>query len=222
MTDGIDREDLGHVLVPQVDDLDDEWMHYSDDFAREVRIYREACRQNIQNDRIRATHNHVVARLMPKSESIGGVIAHRTRYPDDGSIIARYGTVIAVGDYMRGDLEPGDEICFSQMFGRKFPGTYNPLKLDPETLDDEDADLDSYGWADWSDEIRIFKMDADHYEIIGKVEYDLVGETVRFCPPGQDPVDAEVLEESALMGGIARIRIGDDEETWVPHRYIES
>lgn len=212
MTEAIDREDLGQKLVPRIDDVDGEWVNFSEEFEREIETYREAVRQNIENNRITAFDHRVIVRLMPKDEYTGGVIAHRTMYPQDGTPISRYGTVIAVGDYMADVLEPGDEVCFSQMFGKRFRGPYNPL-----SLDDEDAGT---RWADWSDEIRIFKMDDDHYEIFGVVEYNLVGQTVAFDPPGGEPSEVEVVEESALLGGIARIDDGED-TFWVPQRYID-
>lgn len=190
---------------------DSEWLRNGEEYAEEIERYMKAVDEHVGTTKLRPMPHYVIAQLQPKPQFRGGIYAPQPQYPSDGRPPVRFGTVLAVGEHIRDTLSPGDEILFSRMLGKRFPGMYNPL----DSKGDDAI-------VDWSDEIRVFKMDVenDHYEIIGRVEFDLIGEEVVFEPPGGEPRTGEVVNESTLLGGIVKVDAGDGPE-WVPQRYVE-
>lgn len=173
-----------------------------------MKMYRDAVRQNIENEKLIPMPNQVHVQVMPALHQHGHIfLARKPKELGTTRLWCRFGTVITTGSEVD-IVKPGDIVFFSNMLGVRFLGYSNPLKLEVE--------------GHTEDEFRIFKVTPRYSEIWGRWFPDLIGKTVKCqIPSTSNEFDVEVMDECPSYGGYFKGRtVLEQGEKWIPYSWL--
>lgn len=188
--------------------------HMPPSFEEEIARYKRAL-EYAKTVTVSAAPDHAIVLMAPFFQHYGHILMPVPEGFGLSDVWPRTGIVLSVGRRFvdRFPVEVGDELLFDKLQAVEFFGSSNPF-------------ADHSDGTNVRDRIGILQA----HMILGRIEHDLEGQTVRWLQPGQAPIPDEapwpmsqqavVVEEDGAYGGLAICKTFDNVLIKVPYQWM--